>query len=138
MTIRDYLRKTARAATMSACLVYATLAAGCASPPELSIDALMRDPARYVDRPVVLTSCIQSSRHAFALTSCTDDALYLAIRQGDVPDEAWSGLRAYALASWSRDRRRRVTLEGTLKRSATANANVFIVDGVVALAAEGE
>ncbi len=113
----------------SACFVGASLA-GCTSPPELSIDTLARDHARYLDKPVVLASCITSSRHAFALTSCTDDTVYVAIRRGNAKAPEWDALKTHALASWNRERMQRVTLEGVLERDAATGRNVFVVDSV--------
>lgn len=120
-----------------ACALGASLA-GCTSPPELSIDTLARDHARYLDKPIVLASCVVSSRHAFALTSCTDDTVYVAIRRGSANDPEWDALKTHALTSWNRDRMRRLTLEGVLERDAATGRNVFVVDSVAGLQQQAE
>lgn len=137
MTIRNDPRRKRRAMLALACCLGASLA-GCTSPPKLSIDALARDHARYLDKPVVLASCVVSSRHAFALTSCTDDTVYVAIRRGGANDPEWDALKTHALTSWSRDRMRRLTLEGVLEKDATTGRNVFVVDSVAGLHQQAE
>ncbi len=136
MTIRNDPRRKRGAMLALACSLGATLV-GCTSPPELSIDTLARDHARYLDKPVVLTSCVTSSRHAFALTSCADDTVYVAIRRGNADAPEWDALETHALTSWNRDRMLRLTLEGVLERDATGR-NVFVVDSVAGLQLQAE
>lgn len=129
MTIRKDPRGKKRALLAFACSLAAYLA-GCTSPPELSIDTLADDHAHYLGKPVVLASCVTSSRHAFALTSCTDDTVYIAIRRGNAKAPEWDALKTHALASWNRDRMQQVTLEGVLERDAATGRKVFVVDSV--------
>lgn len=137
MTIRNDLHRKRRATLALACSLGASLA-GCTSPAELSIDTLARDQARYLDKPVVLASCVVSSRHEFALTSCTDATVYVAIRRGSANDPKWDALKTHALTSWNRDRMRRVTLEGVLERDAATGRNVFVVDSVAGIPQQTE